>query len=200
MNWTFNRNLLLRIFMKRFFDIFLGLLLLMLLIFPMALISLIVFFISGRPIIFFSERIGADEKIFFMPKFRTMKNQTPNVATHLLKDPSSFYIPTGAFLRKFSLDELPQLFSVVKGDMSLVGPRPALFNQNDLMDLRRASGVEKLKPGITGWAQINGRDEITIEQKVELDVHYMENKNLSFDLYIIWLTVFNVFKSNNISH
>ena len=186
--------------MKRFFDILVGLLILLPLIIPMMLISVIIFIVSGRPIIFYSERVGINESYFFMPKFRTMNVQTPNVATHLLEDASSYYTPIGSLLRKLSLDELPQLFSVIKGDMSLVGPRPALFNQYDLMDLRRVAGIEKLKPGITGWAQINGRDEISIEQKVELEKYYMENMNLLFDLRIILLTVFNVFKSNDISH
>lgn len=153
---------------------------------------------SKGPILHISKRVGRDNVIYKMPKFRTMKIDTPQLATHLI-DPKSFVTPVGKFLRKTSIDELPQLFSVIIGDMSLVGPRPALFNQCDLIEMRTKMGIHKLRPGITGWAQINGRDEISIEQKVELDYEYLQKKSIVFDLKIIFLTLSKVILAKNIA-
>ena len=155
---------------------------------------------SSGNVLFWSERIGKDNIIFSMPKFRTMKTDTPQLATHLLRDPESFYTPLGKILRKYSLDELPQIFSVIKGDMSLVGPRPALFNQYDLMELRKKKGVDKLKPGITGLAQINGRDEMSIPDKVRYDEDYLQRSSMRLDLYILWLTLLKVLRTEGVSH
>ncbi len=155
---------------------------------------------SSGNVLFWSERIGKDNIIFSMPKFRTMKTDTPQLATHLLQDPESFYTPLGKVLRKYSLDELPQIFSVIKGDMSLVGPRPALFNQYDLMELRKKKGVDKLKPGITGLAQINGRDEMSIPDKVRYDEDYLQRSSMRLDLYILWLTLLKVLRKEGVSH
>ena len=155
---------------------------------------------SSGNVLFWSERIGKDNIIFSMPKFRTMKTDTPQLATHLLQDPESFYTPLGKVLRKYSLDELPQIFSVIKGDMSLVGPRPALFNQYDLMELRKKKGVDKLKPGITGLAQINGRDEMSIPDKVRYDEDYLQRSSMRLDLYILWLTLLKVLRTEGVSH
>jgi len=155
---------------------------------------------SSGNVLFWSERIGKDNIIFSMPKFRTMKTDTPQLATHLLQDPESFYTPLGKVLRKYSLDELPQIFSVIKGDMSLVGPRPALFNQYDLMELRKKKGVDKLKPGITGLAQINGRDEMSIPDKVRYDEDYLQRSSMRLDLYILWLTLLKVLQKEGVSH
>jgi len=155
---------------------------------------------SSGNVLFWSERIGKDNIIFSMPKFRTMKTDTPQLATHLLRDPESFYTPLGKILRKYSLDELPQIFSVIKGDMSLVGPRPALFNQYDLMELRKKKGVDKLKPGITGLAQINGRDEMSIPDKVRYDEDYLQRSSMRLDLYILWLTLLKVLQKEGVSH
>ena len=135
-----------------------------------------------------------------MPKFRTMKKETPQLATHLLDDPESFYTPFGRFLRKLSLDELPQLYSILKGNMSFVGPRPALYNQDDLIELRTKKGIHKVKPGLTGWAQVNGRDEISIPEKVILDEEYLRDKSLKRDIIIIWLTLIKVIKKDSVSH
>ena len=155
---------------------------------------------SSGNVLFWSERIGKDNIIFSMPKFRTMKTDTPQLATHLLQDPESFYTPLGKVLRKYSLDELPQIFSVIKGDMSLVGPRPALFNQYDLMELRKKKGVDKLKPGITGLAQINGRDEMSIPDKVRYDEDYLQRSSMRLDIYILWLTLLKVLRKEGVSH
>jgi O-antigen biosynthesis protein WbqP len=155
---------------------------------------------SKGPAIFWSKRIGIDKKFFLMPKFRTMITDTPNVATHLLEEPDKYTTPIGSFLRKTSLDELPQLLSVIKGDMTFVGPRPALFNQNDLINMRETFDIFDLKPGITGWAQIQGRDSISIEEKVKLDNFYKINKNFFLDIYIIFKTIIRVFHDKNISH
>ena len=166
----------------------------------MLLISIAIRLTSKGPVLYWSERVGRNNKIFIMPKFRSMKITTPDIATHLLDNPNSYLSPIGLFLRTTSLDELPQLFSVLNGDMSFVGPRPALFNQDDLIALRNKKGIEKLLPGITGWAQVNGRDELSIPDKVELDVEYMNRKSFLFDLKILWITLFKVVKRIGVNH
>ena len=186
--------------MKRLVDLFLATILLLIFLIPMMVISIILRFSSGTPVIYWSDRVGKDNKIFQMPKFRSMIVQTPEVATHLLKDADSFISPVGVFLRKTSLDELPQIFSVLKGDMSFVGPRPALFNQDDLITLRTEKGVDKLLPGITGWAQVNGRDELSIPDKVALDVEYLNHQSFWFDMKILWMTFLKVVKRDGVSH
>ena len=186
--------------MNRISNIILAVLLLTLLFFPILIISLLVYFSSGRPIFYWSDRIGKERLIFSMPKFRTMLTSTPETATHMLDDPDVFLTPIGRILRKTSLDELPQIWSIIIGDMNFVGPRPALFNQDDLIDLRIKEGVDKLLPGITGWAQVNGRDELSIPDKVALDVEYMNRKSFCFDLKIIWMTFLKVINSQGISH
>ncbi len=186
--------------MKRLFDISLVLLALPILIWPLIIVSLIVKFTSPGPILYWSDRIGINNQIFKMPKFRSMKVDTPAVATHLLSDPRSVLTPAGDFLRKSSLDELPQLWNILKGDMSFVGPRPALFNQDDLIALRTQQGVHQIVPGLTGWAQINGRDELPIPEKVALDVEYLAKRSLKFDLNILWLTFLKVIKKEGVSH
>ena len=186
--------------MKRLFDLCLALFALLFLLMPILLVAVIVRLTSSGSILYWSDRIGRDNKIFKMPKFRTMRVDTPALATHLLENPEQFLTPIGSFLRKSSLDELPQLWSILKGDMSFVGPRPALFNQNDLIALRKQYGVDKLLPGLTGWAQINGRDELPIPEKVKLDVEYIQNQSLFFDLKIIFLTVLKVVRRDNVQH
>ena len=186
--------------MNRISNMILAVLLLMLLFFPILIISLLVYFSSGRPVLYWSNRIGKERLIFSMPKFRTMLTNTPETATHMLDNPDVFLTPIGRLLRKTSLDELPQIWSIIIGDMNFVGPRPALFNQNDLIDLRIKEGVDKLLPGITGWAQVNGRDELSIPDKVALDVEYMNRKSFFFDLKIIWMTFLKVINSQGISH
>ena len=186
--------------MKRLFDLSFSIVLLFLLIVPMLLISIAIRLTSKGPVLYWSERVGRNNKIFIMPKFRSMKITTPDIATHLLDNPNSYLSPIGLFLRTTSLDELPQLFSVLNGDMSFVGPRPALFNQDDLIALRNKKGIEKLLPGITGWAQVNGRDELSIPDKVELDVEYMNRKSFLFDLKILWITLFKVVKRIGVNH
>lgn len=185
---------------KRIFDMGLGLVLIGTLAIPMMIIGILVKISSPGPIIFWSSRIGVDNCIFRMPKFRSMRIEAPHVATHLLDDPDRFLTPIGRLLRKTSLDELPQLFSVLKGDMSFVGPRPALFNQDDLIALRTAQGIQRLIPGITGWAQINGRDDLPIPQKVALDVVYAANQSLAFDVRTILRTILNVLKREGVNH
>ena len=155
---------------------------------------------SQGPALYWSQRVGKNGVIFDMPKFRTMKIETPQLASHLLDDPEMYYTKIGKFLRKTSLDELPQLFSVFKGDMDFVGPRPALFNQYDLIKKRDNSNVNRIRPGITGWAQVNGRDELSIDEKVKFDKEYLEKLSLCFDFYIIWLTFLKVFKRDGVSH
>ena len=186
--------------MKRLFDLCLVLFALLFLLLPILLVAAIVRLTSSGLILYWSDRVGRYNKIFKMPKFRTMRVDTPAVATHLLPNPKKFLTPVGSFLRKSSLDELPQLWSILKGDMSFVGPRPALFNQDDLIALRKQYGVDKLLPGLTGWAQVNGRDELPIPDKVKLDVEYMHNQNIFFDLKIILLTLFKVIRSDGIQH
>lgn len=185
---------------KRLIDILLGLLALSLLLIPMFLIALAVKLTSTGPALYWSDRIGRNNRVFRMPKFRSMRVDTPALATHLLGSPEQWLTPIGSFLRKSSLDELPQLWSILKGDMSFVGPRPALFNQNDLIALRAENGVHKLIPGLTGWAQINGRDELPIPQKVQMDVEYLQRQSVLFDFKILWLTVWKVFFSEGVSH
>ena len=186
--------------MKKIFDVMLGFLLLLLLAIPMLLIGVVVRFTSRGSSLYWSDRVGKNNKIFKMPKFRSMLIDTPSVATHLLDNPDSYLSPIGGFLRRSSLDELPQLFSVLKGDMSFVGPRPALFNQDDLITLRAEKGVDKLLPGITGWAQVNGRDELSIPDKVALDVEYLNRQSFWFDLKILWMTFLKVVKRDGVSH
>ena len=186
--------------MKRLLDLGLVFMALILLAPIFLLVAVTVRLTSKGSVLYWSNRVGRDNKIFKMPKFRTMHVNTPAVATHLLPEPEQFLTPVGSFLRKSSLDELPQLWSVLKGDMSLVGPRPALFNQDDLIRMRTQEGVHVLKPGITGWAQINGRDELQIPDKVKLDVDYMHKQSLFFDLKIIALTVLKVLCRNGVQH
>jgi O-antigen biosynthesis protein WbqP len=186
--------------MKRLFDLCLALLALVFLLLPILAVALMVRLTSTGPVLYFSDRVGRNNRIFKMPKFRTMQVNTPAVATHLLSNPAQFLTPIGSFLRKSSLDELPQLLSIIRGDMSFVGPRPALFNQDDLVALRTHYGVDKLVPGLTGWAQINGRDELPIPEKVKLDVDYMNNQSFLFDLKIILLTFLKVLRRDGIQH
>jgi O-antigen biosynthesis protein WbqP len=186
--------------MKRLFDLFIGIVLLVLLFIPMLLVAISVRLTSKGPTLYWSNRVGKNNVIFKMPKFRSMLIGTPAVATHLLDNPDFFLSPVGDFLRRSSLDELPQLFSVLIGDMSFVGPRPALFNQDDLMALRTEKGVDKLLPGITGWAQVNGRDELSIPDKVILDVEYMHRQSFWFDIKILWMTFLKVIRRDGVSH
>lgn len=183
----------------RLLDLFLGTIASIIFFIPFWIIFLLVKLTSQGPAIHWSKRIGKNNQIFLMPKFRTMRIGTPQVATHLL-DGKSYLTPIGSFLRKSSLDEIPQLISVLKGDMSLVGPRPALFNQHDLMELRTKHGVHTLLPGVTGWAQVNGRDELSIADKVVFDVSYLRNKSIFFNLKILCLTALKVFLRKGISH
>jgi O-antigen biosynthesis protein WbqP len=185
---------------KRLFDIFLAISASILLLIPFVIVALSVKFTSKGPILYWSNRVGKNNTLFEMPKFRSMKADTPAVATHLLQNPNSLLTPIGSFLRKSSLDELPQLWSILKGDMSFVGPRPALFNQDDLIAQRTEAGVHTLKPGLTGWAQINGRDELPIPQKVSLDIQYLQNRSFLFDLKIIVFTFLKVLKKEGITH
>ena len=186
--------------MKRIFDLVVVVLLLALLVIPMLLIASVVRVTSEGSVLYWSDRIGQSNVIFRMPKFRTMRLDTPAVATHLMSDPNTYLSPIGGFLRRTSLDELPQLFSILKGDMSFVGPRPALYNQDDLVDLRTEEGVNQLIPGLTGWAQVNGRDELPIPDKVRLDVEYMERQSFWFDLKILWMTFLKVVRRVGVSH
>jgi O-antigen biosynthesis protein WbqP len=186
--------------MKRLFDFLSALIIAVIIIAPSLIIALLIKITSKGSILFWSKRIGINNKIFLMPKFRTMTQGTPDVATHLLKDPDQFLTSIGPFLRRSSLDEIPQLYSVLLGDMSLVGPRPALFNQEDLINLRTEKGIHKLKPGITGWAQVNGRDEITIPEKVSLEEEYLDKMSWKMDMYILWLTFVKVLKKDSITH
>lgn len=186
--------------MKRLFDITLGLLLGLVLLAPLAVIALAVRCTSCGPVLYWSDRVGRHNGIFKMPKFRSMSLDTPAVATHLLDDPKAYLTPIGNFLRKSSLDELPQLWSILRGDMSFVGPRPALFNQDDLIALRTSAGVHVLLPGLTGWAQVNGRDELEIPLKVKLDTEYQQKQSLRFDVWILWLTVLKVLRRDGVAH
>lgn len=186
--------------MKRLFDLIVVVVATLLLLLPICLVAILVRLTSKGPALYWSDRVGINNAIFKMPKFRSMKVDTPVVATHLLEDPKSALTPIGDFLRKSSLDELPQLWCILKGDMSFVGPRPALFNQDDLIALRTERGVHKLKPGLTGWAQVNGRDELPIPQKVELDVEYIQKRSFLFDLKILWMTFLKVVCRDGVSH
>lgn len=187
-------------FMKRLFDLFICLNASLLLLPFFIVITLAVRITSRGPALYWSDRFGLCNTIFEMPKFRTMQINTPAVATHLLADPDQYLTPIGSFLRKTSLDELPQLWSIMRGDMSFVGPRPALFNQDDLITLRTQCGVHELVPGLTGWAQINGRDELPIPEKVKLDIEYLERQSFWFDLKILWLTFIKVVRRDGVSH
>ena len=186
--------------MKRVFDIFLGCLAALILFVPVLLVAIAVRLTSKGPALYWSDRVGRNNGIFKMPKFRSMQVGTPAVATHLLADATSHLTPIGSFLRKSSLDELPQLWSILAGDMSFVGPRPALFNQQDLIALRTAQGVHTLVPGLTGWAQVNGRDELPIPEKVKLDVAYLQRQSLWFDVRILWMTFVKVLRRDGVSH
>ena len=186
--------------MKRIFDLSLAISILLITIIPILIIALIVKLTSTGPVFYWSDRVGLNNELFKMPKFRSMKIDTPEVATHLLTNPQNALTPIGSFLRKTSLDELPQLWNIVKGEMSFVGPRPALFNQHDLITLRTEQGIHRLIPGLTGWAQINGRDELAIAKKVKLDAEYMHKQSFTRDLYILWLTLFKVIKSHGVKH
>jgi O-antigen biosynthesis protein WbqP len=185
---------------KRAFDISFSLLLLLLLSPLFLTLALIIKMTSTGPILHWSNRVGKNNKLFRMPKFRSMRIDTPQVATHLLSDPSIYLTPIGRFLRRTSFDELPQLFSILAGDLSFVGPRPALFNQDDLVALRTERGVNVLVPGLTGWAQVNGRDELPIPVKVQFDYEYLQRRSFKFDLYIICTTAFKVVRGDGIQH
>jgi O-antigen biosynthesis protein WbqP len=186
--------------MKRIFDLILVIFLFLLLLTPLLLTAILVLVTSKGSVLYWSDRIGKNNRNFEMPKFRSMLTGTPAVATHLLDNPDSYLSPIGGFLRLSSLDELPQLFSVLRGDMSFVGPRPALYNQNDLIALRTQKGVDKLLPGITGWAQVNGRDELSIPDKVALDAEYLNCQSFWFDMKILWMTFLKVIKRDGVSH
>lgn len=186
--------------MKRCFDLIVALIVSAVFLLPLLILGLLVRLTSRGPALYWSDRVGRNNKIFRMPKLRSMHIGTPAVATHLLVSAEAHLTPVGSFLRKSSLDELPQLWSILSGDMSLVGPRPALYNQNDLITLRTEQGVHQLVPGLTGWAQINGRDELPIAEKVKLDVEYLHRRSLAFDLKIIWLTFLKVLKRDGVSH
>jgi O-antigen biosynthesis protein WbqP len=186
--------------MKRVFDICLGCLAALILFVPVLLVAIAVRLTSKGPALYWSDRIGRDNVTFKMPKFRSMRLGTPAVATHLLADARLHLTPIGSFLRKSSLDELPQLWSILAGDMSFVGPRPALFNQQDLIALRTEQGVHTLVPGLTGWAQVNGRDELSIPDKVKLDLAYLQHQSLWLDIRILWLTFAKVLKRDGVSH
>jgi O-antigen biosynthesis protein WbqP len=186
--------------MKRLFDLVLACGAAAVLAMPVMIVALAVKLTSSGPVLYWSDRVGQRNRIFKMPKFRSMRIGTPAVATHLLADPDAYLTPIGSFLRKSSLDELPQLWSILKGDMSFVGPRPALYNQDDLIALRTESGVHELLPGLTGWAQVNGRDEIPIPGKVKLDVEYLHRQSFGFDVWILWLTFVKVLRRDGVSH
>ena len=186
--------------MKRLFDFLLACCAAVVLVLPVAVVAVAVRLTSSGPALYWSDRVGRHNKIFRMPKFRSMRVGTPAVATHMLADAKSHLTPIGSFLRKSSLDELPQLWSILVGDMSFVGPRPALFNQDDLIALRTQYGVHELVPGLTGWAQVNGRDELPIPDKVKLDAEYLQRRSLWFDIKIIWLTALKVVRRDGVSH
>jgi O-antigen biosynthesis protein WbqP len=185
---------------KRIFDLAAALVALVLFALPIFFVALSVRLSSPGPVLYWSDRVGRRNRVFKMPKFRSMLVNTPAVATHLLQNPEHWLTPVGSFLRKSSLDELPQLWSILKGDMSFVGPRPALFNQEDLIRLRTEAGVHELTPGLTGWAQVNGRDELPVAQKVQLDLDYLQRKSFIFDLKILWSTVLKVLAREGVSH
>ena len=186
--------------MKRLFDLMAAVIAAAFLAVPILIVVLAVRMTSQGPALYWSDRVGRNNRLFKMPKFRSMRIDTPAVATHLLQKPEQWLTPIGSFLRKSSLDELPQLWSILKGDMSLVGPRPALFNQDDLIALRTEKGVHELVPGLTGWAQVNGRDELPISQKVQLDIEYLQRRSFWFDLKILWMTAVKVLYRDGVSH
>jgi O-antigen biosynthesis protein WbqP len=186
--------------MKRILDLFLAIFLFLILIIPLLLIVVAIYFTSKGPIIYWSDRIGRHNKVFKMPKFRTMNAGTPALATHLLNNPDNYLTPIGAFLRRTSLDELPQIYSVFKDQMSFIGPRPALYNQKDLITLRMERGVSRLLPGITGWAQVNGRDKLSLSDKVKLDEYYLCNQSIFLDLKILWMTLLIVLNQKGVTH
>ena len=186
--------------MKRMFDLLLALTATIVLALPVLLVAMAVRLTSPGPALYWSDRVGRHNKIFKMPKFRSMRVGTPAVATHLLADPKAHLTPIGSFLRTSSLDELPQLWSILVGDMSFVGPRPALFNEHDLIELRTQRGVHELVPGLTGWAQINGRDELPLPDKVKLDAEYLQRQSLGFDIRILWLTLVKVLRRDGVAH
>jgi len=186
--------------MKRLFDLAVALVATVFLALPIVFVALAVRLTSPGPALYWSDRVGCHNRIFKMPKFRSMRIDTPAVATHLLQNPEQWLTPIGSFLRKSSLDELPQLWCILKGDMSFVGPRPSLFNQDDLITLRTEKGVHKLVPGLTGWAQVNGRDELPIPQKVALDAEYLQRQSLLFDMKILWMTALKVLARDGVSH
>jgi O-antigen biosynthesis protein WbqP len=186
--------------MKRLFDLIVALAAAVFLALPIVITALAVSLTSPGPVLYWSDRVGRHNRIFKMPKFRSMRIDTPAVATHLLQNPEQWLTPIGSFLRQSSMDELPQLWSILRGDMSFVGPRPALFNQDDLIALRTEKGVHELVPGLTGWAQVNGRDELPIPQKVQLDVEYLERRSLLLDMKIIWMTALKVLARDGVSH
>ena len=186
--------------MKKTFDLGLAVLALPFVLPISGLLAALVILTSPGPALYWSDRVGRHNRLFKMPKFRSMRIDTPAVATHLLSSPDQWLTPIGSFLRRSSLDELPQLWSILKGDMSFVGPRPALFNQDDLIKLRTEKGVHEVLPGLTGWAQINGRDEIPIPQKVQLDAEYLHRQSILFDLKILWMTALKVFNRDGVSH
>ena len=187
-------------FVKRIFDIILASMFFIVFSFPMLIVAVLVKVTSKGPVLYWSDRVGRYNEIFKMPKFRTMCVDTPAVATHLMKNPDIYLTPIGSFLRKFSLDELPQLYSILKGDISFVGPRPALYNQDDLVGLRTGKGIHRLIPGITGWAQVNGRDELPIPIKVEFDEYYLKNRSFLFDMKILWMTFVKVVRREGVVH
>lgn len=186
--------------MKRLFDLVMSIVITALFALPIMIVALAVRLTSPGPALYWSDRVGCHNRIFKMPKFRSMRIDTPAVATHLLRNPEQWLTPIGSFLRKSSLDELPQLWSIFKGDMSFVGPRPALYNQEDLIALRTEGGVHVLVPGLTGWAQVNGRDELALEKKVALDVDYLQQRTFLLDLKILWMTVLKVIVKDGVSH
>lgn len=186
--------------MKKLFDLSLAIFSAIVLLLPIILVALAVRLTSPGSVLYWSNRVGRHNRIFKMPKFRSMRIDTPAVATHLLQNPDQWLTPIGSFLRKSSLDELPQLWSILKGDMSFVGPRPALFNQDNLITLRTDAGVHELLPGLTGWAQVNGRDELPIPDKVRLDAEYLQRCSFGFDLWILWLTLLKVLLRDGVSH
>jgi O-antigen biosynthesis protein WbqP len=186
--------------MKRLFDLAVAVVAAMVLAMPICIVALAVRLTSPGPALYWSDRVGRYNRIFKMPKFRSMRVETPAVATHLLQNSDQWLTPIGSFLRQSSLDELPQLWSILKGDMSHVGPRPALFNQSDLVALRTDAGIHELLPGLTGWAQVNGRDELSIADKVALDAEYLRRRSFRFDLWILWLTLLKVLRRDGVSH
>jgi len=186
--------------MKRLFDLISAIILIFVLLIPLLLIAIMIRISSRGSVLYWSERIGVDNSLFLMPKLRSMKINTPEIASHLFSNPDQYLSPIGGFLRRYSLDEIPQLYSILKGDMSFVGPRPALYNQEDLIELRIQNNTMHLIPGLTGWAQVNGRDELSIIEKVKFEVEYMQNQSFAFDIKILWMTFIRVIRKHGVSH